>query len=207
MVTRLAPRAFGEASASGDVVLCWNCRARQARGEKWRPSANIGGLEFLFGIPEGIGGRAIFFSTNGGETKDVLIEATGVARDGSKHVLSERRHEFSLTQQRRRPLPSSSPPRAFAGEIRDTDTIRARDGRRCRPTARPRSRSAKRPAARPSRTPPAIPPGSWWILHHGGAWVSEMHCNFLINTGDEWGRKASSAGRKRGPPSKGKHRN
>ncbi len=46
-------------------------------------SANIGGLEFFFGIPGTVGGALrMNAGANGTETKDVLIEATGIGRDG-----------------------------------------------------------------------------------------------------------------------------
>ncbi len=44
-------------------------------------AANIAGLEFYFGIPGSIGGALrMNAGANGGETKDVLVEATGVTR-------------------------------------------------------------------------------------------------------------------------------
>src|SRR6187549_404289 len=86
VVIRLAPRAFGEASASGDVVTA-GAAALDKRVAEVAASANIGGLEFYFGIPGTIGGALrMNAGANGGETKDVLIEATGIGRDGTKYT-------------------------------------------------------------------------------------------------------------------------
>ena len=64
--------------------------------------AGIAGLEFLRGIPGAIGGA---LRMNGGaygrETKDVLIEARGVDRQGSVRMLQQCRHALHLSPLRR----------------------------------------------------------------------------------------------------------
>ena len=58
-------------------------------------AANIGGLEFFFGIPGTIGGALrMNAGANGSETKDVLIEAAGIGRDGTKHVFGNADMKF-----------------------------------------------------------------------------------------------------------------
>ena len=94
VVIRLAPRAFGEATASGDVVTA-GAAALDKRVAEVAAAANIGGLEFYFGIPGTIGGALrMNAGANGGETKDVLIEARGVGRDGTQHVFSNAEMKF-----------------------------------------------------------------------------------------------------------------
>ena len=70
-------------------------RARRAGGRHRRPA-------FLRGIPGAIGGA---LRMNGGaygrETKDALVEARGVDRQGRLHALSERRHALHLSPLRR----------------------------------------------------------------------------------------------------------
>src|SRR6266571_633239 len=86
VVIRLAPRAFGEANASGDIVAA-GAAALDKRVAEVAVGADIGGLEFYFGIPGTIGGALrMNAGANGGETKDVLVEATGVGRDGTRHT-------------------------------------------------------------------------------------------------------------------------
>src|SRR6202023_4113725 len=59
------------------------------------PAANIGGLEFFFGIPGTIGGALrMNAGANGSETKDVLFDATGISRDGKKHTFTNADMKF-----------------------------------------------------------------------------------------------------------------
>ena len=75
VVIRLSPRAFGETSAEGDIVSA-GAAALDKRVAETAAAANIGGLEFFFGIPGTIGGALrMNAGANGSETKDVLIEA------------------------------------------------------------------------------------------------------------------------------------
>lgn len=188
VVIRLAPRAFGEASANGDVVTA-GAAALDKRVAEVAASANIGGLEFYFGIPGTIGGALrMNAGANGGETKDVLIEARGVGRDGIKHVFSNADMKFVYRNSGVDPSIIFTSAR-FRGEIRDAEAIRARMA----------EVQTHREAAQPIREKTGgstfkNPPGhsAWKLvdaagcrgLRVGGAQVSEMHCNFLINTGD-----------------------
>ena len=94
VVIRLAPRAFGETSADGDVVTA-GAAALDKRVAETAAAANIGGMEFFFGIPGTIGGALrMNAGANGGETKDVLVEATGVSRDGTRHTFGNAEMKF-----------------------------------------------------------------------------------------------------------------
>src|SRR4029078_2122321 len=91
---RLAPRAFGETSASGDTVSAGTA-ALDKRVAETAAAANIGGMEFFFGIPGTIGGALrMNAGANGSETKDVLVEATGIGRDGTKHAFTNADMKF-----------------------------------------------------------------------------------------------------------------
>ncbi|AHY53715.1 UDP-N-acetylmuramate dehydrogenase [Bradyrhizobium japonicum] len=188
VVIRLAPRAFGEAVANGDIVTA-GAAALDKRVAEVAASANIGGLEFYFGIPGTIGGALrMNAGANGGETKDVLIEATGVARDGSKHVFSNSDMKFVYRNSGVDPSIIFTSAR-FRGEIRDTAAIRARmaEVQTHRETAQP---IREKTGGSTFKNPPGH--SAWKLvdaaggrgLRVGGAQVSEMHCNFLINTGD-----------------------
>src|SRR3954451_25396726 len=94
VVIRLAPRAFGETVAQGDVVTA-GAAALDKRVAETAASANIGGMEFLFGIPGTIGGALrMNAGGNGRETKDVLVEAVGIGRDGGKHTFTHADMKF-----------------------------------------------------------------------------------------------------------------
>ncbi|KJC41563.1 UDP-N-acetylmuramate dehydrogenase [Bradyrhizobium sp. LTSP857] len=188
VVIRLAPRAFGEANASGDIVTA-GAAALDKRVAEVAAGADVGELEFFFGIPGTIGGALrMNAGANGGETKDVLIEATGIARDGSKHVFSNAEMKFVYRNSGVDPSIIFTSAR-FRGEIRDADAIRARmaEVQSHRETAQP---IREKTGGSTFKNPPGH--SAWKLvdaagcrgLRVGGAQVSEMHCNFLINTGD-----------------------
>lgn len=188
VVIRLSPRGFGLVAIDGDVVTAGTA-ALDKRVAEAAAAANIGGLEFYFGIPGSIGGALrMNAGANGGETKDVLIEAVGIGRDGKKHVFDNAGMQFVYRNSGVDPsiiLTSTK----FRGAITDAEAIRVRMN----------EVQAHREMAQPIREKTGgstfkNPPGhsAWKLvdaagcrgLRVGGAQVSEMHCNFLINTGD-----------------------
>jgi UDP-N-acetylmuramate dehydrogenase len=149
----------------------------------------IAGLSFLRGIPGAIGGA---LRMNGGaygrETKDVLIEARAVDRQGRVHVLSNADMHYAY-RHCGAPDDYIFTEALFAGERGDPNLIA---GEMEKITA---SRESTQPVK--SRTGGSTfknPPGgkAWQLidaagcrgLQNGGAQVSEMHCNFLINRGN-----------------------
>ena len=188
VVIRLAPRSFGEASAQDEVVSA-GAAALDKRVAETAAAANLAGLEFFFGIPGTIGGALrMNAGANGAETKDVLIEASGVGRDGKKHVFSNAEMKFVY--------------RASSVDASIIFTSARFQGKPATPEAirtRMNEVQAHREAAQPIREKTGgstfkNPPGNsaWKLidaagcrgLRVGGAQVSEMHCNFLINTGE-----------------------
>ncbi|MBI5264126.1 MAG: UDP-N-acetylmuramate dehydrogenase [Bradyrhizobium sp.] len=198
VVIRLSPRAFGEASAAGEVVSA-GAAALDKRVAEVAASANIGGLEFFFGIPGTIGGALrMNAGANGSETKDVLIEATGIGRDGSKHVFSNADMKFVYRSSGVDPSIIFTSAR-FRGTIKDAETIRAgmAEVQNHRETAQP---IREKTGGSTFKNPPGQ--SAWKLidaagcrgLRVGGAQVSEMHCNFLINTGNATGSDIETLG-------------
>jgi UDP-N-acetylmuramate dehydrogenase len=188
VVIRLSPRGFGEAVAQGATVTA-GAAALDKRVAEVAAAANLAGLEFLFGIPGTIGGALrMNAGANGAETKDILIEATGVGRDGERHVFSNAGMKFAYRNSGIDPsiiFTSAS----FQGRPATAEAIRVRMN----------EVQAHREAAQPIREKTGgstfkNPPGhsAWKLidaagcrgLRVGAAQVSDMHCNFLINTGD-----------------------
>src|SRR6266487_3817821 len=151
--------------------------------------AGIGGLSFMRGIPGAIGGA---LRMNGGaygrETKDVLVEARAVDRQGGVHVLSNADMHYAY-RHCGAPDDYIFTEALFAGERGDAKLIAAEMEKITE------AREATQPVK--SRTGGSTfknPPGgkAWQLidaagcrgLQNGGAQVSEMHCNFLINRGD-----------------------
>ena len=185
---RLPPRGFGEVTSDGDVLTA-GAAALDRRVAEAAEAAGLGGLEFYFGIPGTIGGALrMNAGANGAETKDVLIEAEGVGRDGARHRLSLADMKFTY---RNSGVDSSIIfTRAhFRGRPNTPEAIRARmdEVQSHRETAQP---IREKTGGSTFKNPPGH--SAWKLidaagcrgLRIGGAQVSEMHCNFLINTGD-----------------------
>src|SRR3979409_1093039 len=195
---RLSPRGCGESSADGDIVSA-GAAALDKRVAETAAAANISGLEFFFGIPGTVGGA---LRMNAGATraatKDVLIEASGVGRDGKKHIFTNADMKFVYRNSGVDPSIIFTSAR-FRGLIAAPDAIRARmnEVHNHRETAQPiREKTG-------GATFKNQPDQSAWKLidaagcrglRVGGAQVSEMHCNFLINTGNATGHDIETLG-------------
>jgi UDP-N-acetylmuramate dehydrogenase len=198
VVIRLSPRGFGETSAEGDIVSAGTA-ALDKRIAETAAAANLGGLEFFFGIPGSIGGALrMNAGANGGETKDVLIEATGIGRDGNKHRFGNADMQFVyrnsgvdasmvFTSARFRGIPAT--PEAIRARMNEVQAHRE--------TAQP---IREKTGGSTFKNPPGN--SAWKLidaagcrgLRVGGAQVSELHCNFLINTGNATARDIETLG-------------
>ena len=164
-------------AAAHDVTV-----ARKAR------DAGLAGLEFLSGIPGTIGGGLrMNAGAYGTEFKDILIDAEALDGQGNRHRLEPAGMGFGY---RHCGVPedwifTSARLRGVAG---DRDAI----------TRRMDEIQAEREATQPLRTPTGgstfrNPEGAkaWILIDNAGcrglmrgkARVSDLHCNFLINTG------------------------
>jgi UDP-N-acetylmuramate dehydrogenase len=187
VVVRLG-RGFTDVTVEPDARVRAGTGVPDVKVARAAQEAAIAGLAFYRGIPGAIGGA---LRMNGGaygrETKDALIEARGVDRQGNIRVFSNAdmhytyRHcgapdDVIFTQALYQGAPGD--PAAIAAEM---DKITE-------------SREATQPIK--SRTGGSTfknPPGhkAWQLIDAAGcrgfkvgnAQVSEMHCNFLINLG------------------------
>ena len=198
VIIRLSPRGFGEAVADGDVVRA-GAAALDKRVAEAAASANIAGLEFYFGIPGSIGGALrMNAGANGGETKDVLIEARGVSRKGEKRTFTNADMKFVY---RNSGVEDGMifTGAVYRGRIADAESIRARmnEVQQHRETAQP---IREKTGGSTFKNPPGH--SAWKLIDAaglrgfrvGGAQVSDMHCNFLINTGDATGHDIETLG-------------
>jgi UDP-N-acetylmuramate dehydrogenase len=150
--------------------------------------AGIAGMAFLRGIPGAIGGA---LRMNGGaygrETKDVLVEARALDRAGKVHILSAADMHYTY-RHCGAPEDVIFTQALFQGEAGDRAVISAEMDKITE------AREATQPIK--SRTGGSTfknPPGhkAWQLIDAagcrglivGGAQVSELHCNFLINLG------------------------
>jgi UDP-N-acetylmuramate dehydrogenase len=150
-------------------------------------AAGLAGLAFLSGIPGTIGGALrMNGGAYGGETKDVLLETRGIDRQGNLRTFSNSEMGFSY---RHCSAPDdviftaavlqgrTGEPEQIAGEMA---TIK-------------KKREATQPRNRTGGSTFKNPPGhsAWKLVDEagcrgltiGGAQVSDLHSNFLINLG------------------------
>jgi len=188
VVIRLSPRAFGETTVSGDIVTA-GAAALDKRVAETAAAADVAGLEFYFGIPGTIGGALrMNAGANGAETKDVLLDATGIDRDGNVHTFTNAEMKFVYRNCGVDPSVIFTSAR-FRGTPAAPEAIRARmnEVQTHRETAQP---IREKTGGSTFKNPPGN--SAWKLidaagcrgLRLGGAQVSDMHCNFLINTGN-----------------------
>jgi UDP-N-acetylmuramate dehydrogenase len=198
VVIRLSPRGFGESHAADDIVSAGTA-ALDKRVAETAAAANLGGLEFFFGIPGSIGGALrMNAGANGSETRDVLLEATGVGRDGKRHTFTNADMKFVYRNSGVDPSIIFTSAR-FRGIVTAAEAIRARmnEVQQHRETAQP---IREKTGGSTFKNPPDH--SAWKLidaagcrgLRVGGAQVSEMHCNFLINTGNATGHDIETLG-------------
>jgi UDP-N-acetylmuramate dehydrogenase len=198
VVIRLGPRGFGETSAEGDIVSA-GAAALDKRVAEAAAAANIGGLEFFFGIPGTVGGALrMNAGANGAETRDVLVEARGIGRDGRKQVFDNAGMKFIYRNSGADPSIIFTAAR-FRGLVAAPEAIRARmnEVQNHRETAQP---IREKTGGSTFKNPPGN--SAWKLidaagcrgLRVGDAQVSEMHCNFLINTGAATGHDIETLG-------------
>jgi UDP-N-acetylmuramate dehydrogenase len=148
----------------------------------------VAGLAFYSGIPGTIGGALrMNGGAYGGETKDVLIEARGVDRQGNVRTYSNADMGFTY---RHCGVPEDVifTSAVFQGRKGDAEAIAAEmaEIKKKREESQPRNRTG----GSTFKNPPGHK--SWQLidaagcrgLKVGAAQVSELHCNFLINTGE-----------------------
>ncbi|HET7710005.1 MAG TPA: UDP-N-acetylmuramate dehydrogenase [Sphingomicrobium sp.] len=187
VVVRLG-KPFAKVEAVDEVTLRCGGGASGILVSSSARDAGIAGLEFLRSIPGTVGG---FVRMNGGaygrETSDVLVECDVVLRDGERVTLPAEALRYSY---RHSELPEQAVvvSATFRGRPGDPQAIQAEMDRIAK------SREESQPLR--SRTGGSTfknPPGhkAWALidtagcrgLTHGGAQVSEKHCNFLLNLG------------------------
>lgn len=194
VVVRLAGRQWAQIEVLDGARVKAGAGALDAMVAKAAAKAGIGGLEFYAGIPGTIGGALTMNAgCYGSETTDVLIEAVAMDRQGKRVTLSHA--DFGFTY-RHNALPD--------GLIFLSGTYQGKPDDPAAVTARMAEITSRREASQPIREKtggstfknPIAANGeklSAWKLNdeagmrgyrRGGAQVSELHANFLINTGD-----------------------
>jgi UDP-N-acetylmuramate dehydrogenase len=188
VVIRLG-RGFNEVTAEAGSRVRAGAAVPDLRVAKAAQEAGIAGLAFMRGIPGAVGGA---LRMNGGaygtESKDVLVEARGVDRSGNVRIYANAAMHFGYRHC------------GVADDVVFTQALyQGRPGDREAIAAEMDAITAKREETQPvkSRTGGStfknpLPHKAWQLIDAagcrgltiGGAQVSRLHCNFLINLGD-----------------------
>jgi UDP-N-acetylmuramate dehydrogenase len=188
LVIRLGGRAFGSVEILEGFRVAVGAATPDQYVAKAAAIAGLDGLAFLRGVPGSIGGALVMNAgAHGGEIKDVLVEAHGLDRTGARHVFSNAELGFSYRH-------SLAPDdvvftgATFQGRPGEPKAIEAEMERITR------AREASQPIREKTggstfKNPPGLK--AWELIDRagcrglslGGAQVSTMHCNFLINLG------------------------
>lgn len=185
VVIRLG-RGFGHVAAEEKCRVRAGTVVPDVKVARVAAEAGITGLSFYRGIPGSVGGALrMNAGAHGGETKDVLVEARAVAPDGTIHVLSLEDMDFSY---RHSGVPDDwiFTEALFQGQPGDLEKI-AQDMKEVAKYREENQPIKERTGGSTFKNPPGH--SAWKLVDAaglrgyrvGGACVSPMHCNFLIN--------------------------
>lgn len=187
-VIRLSARGFGHARAEA-TRLTVGAALPDVKAARSAAEAGIAGLAFYRGIPGAIGGALrMNAGAYGTETKDRLVSARAIDRDGEVHILSCAEFGFAYRHS------------AAAADLVFTEaTFEGSAGDRAAILAEMDDITARREETQPvkSRTGGSTfknpPDGKAWQLVDragcrgltvGGAQMSQLHANFMLNLGE-----------------------
>lgn len=192
IVVRLSAKGFGEVEAAGPNRLRAGTAAPDKRVAAAALEAGIGGFHFYHGIPGSIGGALrMNAGANGSETAERVVEVRALDRDGTLHVLTNAEMGYAYR--------SSTAPAGLIftsalleGYAEDREAIRAAMDavQHHRETVQP---IREKTGGSTFKNPPGE--SAWKLIDEagcrglmiGGAQMSPMHCNFMINTGNATG--------------------
>jgi UDP-N-acetylmuramate dehydrogenase len=191
-VVRLSAKGFGEAEAVSPTTIRAGAATPDKRIAAAALEAGIGGFHFYHGIPGGLGGALrMNAGANGVETRERVVEVRALDRKGELHILKNADMGYAYRH--------SSAPRdliftsaVLEGFPEDRDAIKAAMDavQHHRETVQPiREKTGGSTFKNPSGTSAwkEIDKAGCRGLMIGGAQMSPMHCNFMINTGSATG--------------------
>ncbi len=191
-VIRLSAKGFGETEALSETRIRAGAATPDKRVAALALEAGIGGFHFYHGIPGAIGGALrMNAGANGVETRERVVEVRALDRQGKVHTLSNAEMGYAYRH--------SSAPKdfiftsaVFEGVLEDKATIKAAMDavQHHRETVQPiREKTGGSTFKNPEGTSAwkEIDKAGCRGLMIGGAQMSPMHCNFMINVGNATG--------------------
>ncbi|PZO78981.1 MAG: UDP-N-acetylenolpyruvoylglucosamine reductase [Mesorhizobium amorphae] len=187
-VVRLSARGFGAAQQISDTRIEAGAATPDKHVSGVAYDAGLGGFHFFHGIPGGIGGALrMNAGANGVETRERVMEVRALNRNGERVVLSNAEMGYDYRTSKA-PADLIFVSAVFEGYKEDPATIRAAMDavREHRETVQPvREKTGGSTFKNPPNTSAwkEIDRAGCRGLMIGGAQMSPMHCNFMINTG------------------------
>jgi UDP-N-acetylmuramate dehydrogenase len=191
-VIRLSAKGFGEAQVVSPTRIRAGAATPDKRVAALAYEAGIGGFHFYHGIPGAIGGALrMNAGANGVETRERVVEVRALDRKGDVHTLSNADMGYGYRH-------SAAPPQLIfvsallEGFAEDKAAIKAAMDavQNHRETVQPiREKTGGSTFKNPEGTSAwkEIDKAGCRGLMIGGAQMSPMHCNFMINTGTATG--------------------
>jgi len=191
-VIRLSAKGFGEAEVVSPTRIRAGAACPDKRVAAIALEAGIGGFHFYHGIPGGIGGALrMNAGANGVETRERVVEVRALDRQGNVHTMTNADMGYAYRH-------SSAPAglifvsAIFEGYPAEKEQIKAdMDAvQHHRETVQPiREKTGGSTFKNPEGTSAwkEIDKAGCRGLMIGGAQMSPMHCNFMINTGNATG--------------------
>ena len=199
VVIRLSAKGFGQAERVSDTRLSAGAACPDKHLAALALEAGLSGFHFYHGIPGAIGGALrMNAGANGVETRERVVEVHAIDRKGGRHVFSNAEMGYAYRH-------SAAPndlifTRAvFEGAPGDPAEIRAAMDavQHHRETVQPiREKTGGSTFKNPEGH------SAWKVIDEagcrgltiGGAQMSPMHCNFMINTGAASGYELENLG-------------
>ncbi len=191
-VVRLSAKGFGWVEQKSDTRLEAGAALPDKRLAAKAQEAGIGGFHFFHGIPGGLGGALrMNGGANGVETCERVVEVRALDRQGNRHVLTREEMGYSYRKSEA-PADLIFTSALLEGYREDPDQIRKAmdEVQHHRETVQPvREKTGGSTFKNPEGTSAwkEVDKAGCRGLMIGGAQMSPMHCNFMINTGNATG--------------------
>jgi UDP-N-acetylmuramate dehydrogenase len=191
-VIRLSAKGFGEAEVLSPTMIKAGAAIPDKRLAAVAYEAGIGGFHFYHGIPGAIGGALrMNAGANGVETRERVVEVRALDREGNVHVLSNADMGYAYRH-------SAAPADFIFTSAVFEGTVEAKEAIKAAMDAVQHHRETVQPIREKTggstfRNPEGH--SAWKVIDEagcrglmvGGAQMSPMHCNFMINTGSATG--------------------
>lgn len=199
VVIRLSGKGFGQVERVGDTQLRAGAATPDKRVAAAALDAGLAGFEFYHGIPGAIGGALrMNAGANGTETTNRVVEVTAIDRQGQRHTLSHADMGYSYRHS------GADKGLIFTSALMEgvpgdkADIQKAMDEvQHHRETVQPiREKTGGSTFKNPEGH------SSWKLVDEaglrghrvGGAQMSEMHCNFMLNVDSATGHDLETLG-------------